>query len=496
MNWQATARRLRGIVMAPRFQRGVVIVITGLLGAWLGLLIGGSVSAPVGPVETRMSVHPNLYGNTKVDVAPLGDLRFDSHDGPLRLDVAVKRLNVADAESIVRNPSSVERLRDEVTHEVRGGVIRLIVKSLIVAVLGALIAGLVVWRRQWRRVLLTGAAGAGLMIASLGIAAVTWRPRAISEPQFSGLLVSAPTVIGDARRIVSDFGRYGDELAKLVTNVSQLYAVGSNLPDYEPDPDTVRVLFVSDLHLNPTAWGLIRSLIAQHEINMVIDAGDLTDHGSRPEDQFARPIGTLGVPYVYVRGNHDSPGTEDAVRAEPNAHVLSGAVDEVDGFRIIGAGDPRYTPNRLVDPDEEAVVKVGEDLARAAFMSSPGIDIAVVHDPTAVRELDGLVPLLLAGHTHQRSTELLEHGSRLFVQGSTGGAGLRGIETEEPTPITCSILYFDTATKRLQAWDDITIGGLGQAFATINRHLADEVEAGAAPSLSPEPSPGGAAPPN
>jgi predicted phosphodiesterase len=276
--------------------------------------------------------------------------------------------------------------------------------------------------------------------------------------------------------------------------VSQLYAVGSNLPDYEPDPETVRVLFVSDLHLNPTAWDVIRSLIAQHEINMVIDAGDLTDHGSRPEDQFARPIGSLGVPYVYVRGNHDSLGTEAAVRAQPNAHVLSGEVVDIDGFRIIGAGDPRFTPNRLVDADEAAVAKVGQDLARTAFMSSTSIDIAVVHDPIAVRELDGSVPLLLAGHTHQRSTEILEHGSRLFIQGSTGGAGLRGIETDEPTPITCSILYFDKVTKRLQAWDDITIGGLGQAFATIDRHLVDQIEAGAVPS--PRPSPGGAAPRN
>ena len=479
--------------MAPRFQRGVVIVLTGVVGAWLALLVAGSVSAPIGPVETRMSVHPNLYGSTKVDVAPLGDLRFDSHDGPLGLDVAVERLNAADAQSIVRNPSSVQGLRGEVSSEVRSGVLRLIIKAFVVAVLGALIAGLVVWRRQWRRVLLTGAVGAGVMIASLGLAAATWKPRSITEPQFSGLLASAPTVIGDARRIVSNFGKYGDELAKLVTNVSQLYAVGSNLPDYEPDPDTVRVLFVSDLHLNPTAWDVIKSLIAQHKINIVIDAGDLTDHGSRPENPFASPIGTLGVPYVYVRGNHDSVATEAAVRAEPNAVVLSGEVVDVDGFRIIGAGDPRFTPNRLVDPDEDAVVKVGQDLARTAFMSSPGIDIAVVHDPTAVRELDGTVPLLLAGHTHRRSTEVLEHGSRLFIQGSTGGAGLRGIETEEPTPITCSILYFDKATKRLQAWDDITIGGLGQAFATIDRHLANEVEAGAAPS--PGPSPGGAAPP-
>jgi len=477
--------------MAPRTQRGVVIVVGALLGVWLGLLVGGSVSAPVGPVETRMSVRPNLYGNTQVDVAPLGDLRFDSHDGPLRLDVSIERLNVADAESIVKNPSSVGELRGQVAGEVRSGVIRLVLKACLFGLLGALIAGFVIWRRQWRRALLTGAVGIGILAASLSVAALTWRPQSITEPQFSGLLASAPTVIGDAQRIVNDFGKYGDELAKLVTNVSQLYAVGSNLPDYEPDPDTVRVLFVSDLHLNPTAWDVIKSLIAQHQINMVIDAGDLTDHGSRPEDTFAAPIRALGVPYVFVRGNHDSIGTEAAVRSQPNAYVLTGAPIDVDGFRIIGAGDPRFTPNRSVEPDESAVVKVGQDLARTAFLSNPGIDIAVVHDPTAVRELDGTVPLLLAGHTHQRSTEILEHGSRLFIQGSTGGAGLRGVETEEPTPITCSILYFDKFTKRLQAWDDITIGGLGEAFATINRHISDPVEAGIEPSPSPAP---GAAP--
>ncbi|MGH2394416.1 MAG: hypothetical protein ACRDGH_13185, partial [Candidatus Limnocylindria bacterium] len=82
---------------------------------------------------------------------------------------------------------------------------------------------------------------------------------------------------------------------------------------------------------------------------------------------------------------------------------------------------------------------------------------------------------------------ILERGSRLLVQGSTGGAGLRGIETEEPTPIMCSILYFDRSSKQLQAWDEITLGGLGEAYATITRHTVDQVELDAAREQSEDP---------
>lgn len=494
MNWKAAASRVRGFVTAARTRLWVVIVTAALVGAWLGLLVGGSVSAPVGPVETWMAVRPSWSGGTEVDVAPLGDLRFESHRGPLRLDVSVSRLNVADTESIVKNPTSLNGLPDKVAADLRSGIRRLVIKAAAFATLGALLAGFIIWRRQWRRALLTGAVAVGALAASMGMSALTWNPKSVAEPQYSGLLQSAPSLIGDARSIVGDFGRYSDELAKLVTNVSRLYDVGSSLPQYRPDPDTVRVLFVADIHLNPAAWDVIRSLLAQYEIDFVVDAGDLTDHGSQPENEFVESIGSLGVPYVFVRGNHDSVGTEAAVRKQPNALVLSGEPTEVVGFRITGAGDPRFTPNRLEDPDEEAVIRLGQDLARTVHLGGPGVDIAVVHDPSAARQLDGVAPLLLAGHAHHRSTQTLQQGSRLFVQGSTGGAGLRGIERDQaPTPIICSILYFDRTTKRLQAWDDITLGGLGESFATISRHVVGDDEMGEIPS--PEPSEGAVRPP-
>jgi hypothetical protein len=61
-----------------------------------------------------------------------------------------------------------------------------------------------------------------------------------------------------------------------------------------------------------------------------------------------------------------------------------------------------------------------------------------------------------------------------FWQGSTGASGLRGLEHEKPTPIRASVLYFDRDTRRLQAWDDITLGGLGLVTAKIERKILDQ----------------------
>ena len=42
-------------------------------------------------------------------------------------------------------------------------------------------------------------------------------------------------------------------------------AMALDLPAYQPDPSTIRVLFVSDLHLNPASWDVIRSVAKQFQ---------------------------------------------------------------------------------------------------------------------------------------------------------------------------------------------------------------------------------------
>lgn len=479
--------RIRRFVTAPRTIRVVLVLAAALIGGWLGLLVGGTASVPVGPVETRIGLQPSLTGGTDIDVPPLGSLALDTHDGPLGIGVNVTSLDLERAQLIVNDPSILEGLGNRAAEDVRSGLVRVAIRGFIAATLGALVTGLIVWRGNWRRTLVTGGTAAAVTLASIGVGLATWNPRAVAEPRYSGLLASAPSLIGHAQSIVRDFGHYERELAKLVTNVTQLYEVTSNLPaPLTNGPDTIRVLHVSDIHLNPAAWTIMRTLIEEYDIAVVVDSGDLTDHGTAVENAFVEPISTLGVPYVFVRGNHDSRVTQAAVANEENAVVLDDDIREVAGLRFIGAGDPRFTPDRATPVNQDAVRQMGAQLA-ALIGDRPAAPphVAVVHDPDAALPLDGSVPLVLAGHTHRRSTELLPEGTRLFIQGSTGGAGLRALETEEPTPIMCSVLYFDRSTKRLQAWDDLTLGGLGQETATITRHLAEPVEAGATPSPTP-----------
>ena len=72
----------------------------------------------------------------------------------------------------------------------------------------------------------------------------------------------------------------------------------------------------------------------------------------------------------------------------------------------------------------------------------------------------------------------------LLVEGSTGGAGLRGLQGEEPEPLTASILYFDPDTQRLVAYDRITVAWLEDAGATIERHIVGQAEPLTEPSTA------------
>ncbi|EFL01436.1 integral membrane protein [Streptomyces sp. SPB78] len=468
-----------------RWLQALALVVVTLLGAWLGLLVVGTVKVPVGPMDTRMALTPSASGGTRVDVSPLGALSLDSHRAPVRLDVDVDRLDPVRAQALVAHPERLSGLQDEVARDVRHGAVELGVRSCVAVVTGAAALGLLVYRRP-RPALLASGLALALLAASGGTAWATWNPKSVLEPRFSGLLSSAPAVVGDARSIVTEFDVYSRELARLVTNVTKLYDVTSTLPVYQPDPSTVRVLHVSDIYLNPAAWPIVASLVEQYDIDVIIDSGDTMDHGSAAENAFLDPVADLGAPYVWVRGNHDSATTQkylgDTKRFK-NVRVLDeGRVVTVAGLRVAGTGDPQYTPDRTAERGGRAAEKAaGIKLAYEIRQTDEPVDIAVAHDPNAARETDGAVPLALAGHLHHREQEILPGGTRLRIEGSTGGSGLRAVEGEHPDPVQTSVLYLDKDTHRLQAWDEITLGGLGLSSAEVSRHIAGENQPGASP---------------
>ncbi|MDX3385401.1 metallophosphoesterase [Streptomyces niveiscabiei] len=467
-----------------RWRGALAMVTVVVVGAWLGLLVVGDVRTSVGPMDTTMTLRPSLTGGTKINVSPLGALSLDTHTAPVRLDVNVDQLDPVRSQALVDHPERLSGLQDEVARDVSHGTLDLAVRSCAAVVTGATALGLAVYRRP-RKALLAGGLALSLLTASGATAAATFNPESVLEPRFSGLLSSAPSLVGDARGIVTDFDVYQQELARLVTNVTKLYDVTSTLPVYRPDPTTVRVLHVSDIHLNPASWKIIATLVEQYEVNVIVDSGDTMDHGSAAENPFLDPIPDLGAPYVWVRGNHDSLVTQRYLERMRDVHVLDdGRAVTLAGLRFAGMGDPQFTPDRSAVRQKGVQEAAGRRLAGALRLGPPA-DVAIVHEPSAAREVDGAVPLVLSGHLHHRETEVMKKGTRLRVEGSTGGSGLRAVEGKYPDPIEASILYFDRDSRRLQAWDEIKLGGLGETTAEVSRHLADDNRRGATPSPSP-----------
>ncbi|HVQ87001.1 MAG TPA: metallophosphoesterase [Actinomycetes bacterium] len=457
----------------------LVVVAVAMIGATVGLLIAGSRTDQVGPLIVRSTVSLTATGDTRIDVPPLGSISLDSHDGPLGVHAEVEGIDSDATAGLIAGAADIGT-RDEVLADVRSMLIRTYLQAFAVMVLGATLAVLLVWRRP-RRALLTGGITAGLVLVSGGVGVATWNNRALAQPRYSGLLVYAPRIVGSADEVINNFELYGDQLARLVDNVSKLSSAVTSLPNFEPDPQTVRVLHVSDIHLNPSVWPIMRTIIQQYDVDVVVDTGDIADHGTTAEVPFVDPIGSLGVPYVYVKGNHDSTVIENAIAQQPNGVVLTGDPVKVAGLRFLGDADPRFTPDKDTTATSEEVVAEGQRLADTAAGLRHPVDVVMVHDPTAAPPLVDAAPLVLAGHVHERRSEQLDDDTLLLVQGSTGGAGLRALESEEPTPLTFTVLYFNRTSGQLQARDEITLGGLGTASAEVTRILSPTESTGRTP---------------
>jgi predicted phosphodiesterase len=411
-------------------------------------------------------------------------MEFGTHHGPLAMHASVEELRADVARDLAQDPGGFAKVGDRVDSDLRSALVQLALRATAAALIGCALLGLVVFR-SFRRTAICLGLCVGALAVTAGVGALTWRPASIREPRYTGLLASAPTAIGSAEQIITNFSQYRVALGQLVGNVVQLYDVTSKLPTYTPTGSTVALLHISDLHLNPAGIDLVNSLVTQFHVRGVIDTGDVTDHGSAAEQPFVDDLRRISVPYVVIKGNHDSATTVEQIERIPNATVLDRSATTLAGITIAGIADPRFTPDKTTDADNASVLTSGEQLAEFLAAQSTPADVALVHDPLAAEALEGRVPLVLAGHRHHREQQV-DKGTLLLVEGSTGGAGLRGLESEKPTPLECSILYFDSESHQLQAWDEITVGGLGASSVTVERHYRPD-SAGALPTATPTP---------
>ncbi len=441
-----------------------------MLGRWLAVLVlcylGGVAATNLAPtvVETdhyravlRLDVVPKpepvLHAPTIMgDV----DLQFDSPLVAPGLDVAVSvreeitgLLTRPDISVSTLEPSDAQ-LSDAIHEAIVGVGIRFFAGALAVALAVSIAIHYAVRRRPEGRYVAIVASGLVAACAVTGAStALTYQPDRFLSYTTTG-------VLGLVERNAGLLSGVEARAASVTPYIRNLLAVSQALqskfvPGRLSEPVAARFLLVSDIH-GANQYSLMRSIIKEEQVDAVIDSGDLINFGRVEEGDASslfKGIASLGVPYIFVSGNHDQGSPADRALIErlqeiPNVVLLQGPLGNYHqlsfhGLRIAGFNDPRWFGDDNKDPAAKEAPAVDEFNRTMAHEPEP--DIVVTHEPYAATAIKS-ARVLINGHIHKAGL----FGNRIQVGTFTGGGLFTHYQIGEDAELTGQPYAFDIMT--------------------------------------------------
>jgi predicted phosphodiesterase len=477
----------RRAAQARRVLRLVFPVALGCAGAWLGLAVWGSSTVDMGPFVVRLDTQFGR-GVTDIVLPPLGHLTANTHTAPIRLNATLVGVRIT---QLTRDlgAGGLEGLVARVESDSRHALPLHALRAVGVAAGGALLLGALAYRRRWIRLVTCVLAAIILVGGAETLALATFRPAAFGSPTFSGSLALAADIIPPVRGAATKFDEFRAQLERVVNGAIKVYTSIQTSP--VGGAGEIRVLHISDIHLSPLGFEFAKQIADGFDVNFVLDTGDTTSFGTRPENVVLNAISSMGRPYVWVRGNHDSREFQTALGKVRNAVVLDGTTTVQDGLRIYGLGDPVPPPTvtRLSDSTFETRVLAVDPLLLSDVERSPQpIDIVAVHDDRMAQSVAGHVPLVLSGHFHVNGAGV-SNGTLYLRVGTTGGSNFATFLPDQGIPLSAEVLYFEPGSPpQLVAYDLIEQSPKTGAL-TVTRHLIEQEYGTLRPTPSPTPSP-------
>ncbi len=345
-------RRLAAGLLAP--------TLVGVLGAGLATQAFARTTVPLGPFRVQLDVG---FGPGRTDIAlpPLGELRADTHDAPLRLTATLRDVDVQGLQNYLRG-KTLEQLAADVGRQAEDRLLPFALRTLAVGLAGALLLALVAFRRHARPIVIALLAALVALGGAEALTALTYDTTAFRSPTYAGTLSLAPQLFGPIGSTVRRLDYFQTELQRIVAAGAGAYAAVQSNPLGRGNE--IRVLHISDIHDSPLGYRFAQELARGFDVNFVIDTGDVTSFGTPAEDLILRYVPGFHRPYVFVRGSHDSIALQAAMANIPNARVLDGTTATIDGITIYGLGDP-YFVQRRGDPLSDSRIRPGGDVGRA-----------------------------------------------------------------------------------------------------------------------------------
>lgn len=419
--------------MAAGLWRALVVMLLTLVA-----VVGGVATTQLWPVHVEteyftadVSVEPRLDSTIQVPTV-VGDVVM-SFDGPLPAPGLTGQVQVRDrVTDLIRSgrlttenlQPSQEELRTAIDTGVREVAWKFAAGALVTSLL-VLLTYAVSRPRHAGHVVAAAAGATVLALALPGASAyLTYRTGKVAEFRTTSVLSLVQTNAG----ILDSLSSKADQGAVYVTN---LLALSDALrqeftPETVDQPAAARFLLVSDIH-GMDQYPLLRQIVATERIDAVIDTGDLVNFGQAREGELTgiyEGIESLGVPYIFVRGNHDAVSATDEgllrrMAQVPNVVLLEPTDGEyvrtdVHGVSVSGFNDVRFFNQRSDDFAGEQA-EAAQQFREATDGLAP-TDLVVTHQPYAAQRVDAGA-LTLNGHMHVPAID----GQHLQVGSLTGG---------------------------------------------------------------------------
>lgn len=445
-----------------------------LVAAFFGVSTA-EAEAPLGPHRAIWSVR--LDGEVAVDLGPLGAAMMDSPAAPLGVHIAVREIP-GDAQTdilsgLADDAGAYAQLASHPRAAVAGAVDALLADALGRAAIlaGFALVGLALLRMSGAPIVLSRRRIVAAALITTGWLVITVAPGArvtlpagrtpevLAGTDFAGIEVTGK--LGDLLDVVGPRAVELYEQNEAFYNqaagrVRGDFAAAAAVPaprsgwDLQPPPaarEITTAVFVTDLHCNISMGRVVDALAAASGAELILNGGDTVVSGTEAEafcvDAFA---GEFRQPVIVADGNHDSAVTAGQER-RAGWRVLSGAVVETAGLRVLGDSDSKATRlgSGTISVRAESAVETGARLGEEACAAG-GVDVLLVHDPAVARSAmkSGCATLALSGHLHRQLGPTPLSGGAWRYVGSSAGGGNYGGRTIGPlqTPADLTVIRF------------------------------------------------------
>lgn len=460
------------------FLKIIAILLTGFAGAILAVWLFEASTVEVEGIEFKVGLAPGRSGITELHFPPFGVVEAKTHQGPVKLIISLEQIGSDSFRAHIDNPPNQKKIVQQLQTTVRDKMTAFILHQVAAALLGAFLLVFFIWRPGLIKSLLYPVASTLILVLILSGVFRSYDTTAFNEPEYKGVLSMAPAAVKFASDSFTDLQQIRNNTRQIVSNLGLLFSSADSLmtmANPEDQGEVVKILLVSDLHSNPVGIELTKSLVNRFGVDFVINAGDLTDMGLKLETGATHDLAQLGVPQLFVGGNHDSPEVMEFISSLPDSQVLDGQMLTIKGVKVLGFADP-LSAVAVVQYDskeeEEEALKQQVNRVQETIETQGRPDILVVHDSKLGKRLTKLAGLIVAGHDHRFRIE--QGPGWVFVNpGTTGASGLRGLYSEKGIPYSASIVYI-VPDSGLVAVDIVQYNPVSRQFA-LERKLFNAI---------------------